>query len=122
VHRSTESDTARNPVNQRIVAGKPVISKYCIASRIQDSHVKRNRSYFPTGKSDRQVECLRDDRCKGSVEEFESNRGDPVSSEVVPGNESRVHKTMARSRIQEGTDDTFWTVLRSKGNSERVRI
>ena len=90
--------------------------------RIESSDIKSNRSYFPTRKSDRQGKCLLDDGCIRTVEEFESNRGNSESSEMVPGNESWVHKTMGRSRIQESTDDTFWQVLRSKGECKRVRV
>jgi hypothetical protein len=52
----TERDTAYRPVNQRIEAVKPVVSKNQVAGRIKTGDVNVDEMHFAGGKENRESE------------------------------------------------------------------
>ena len=94
-----EFNTARSPVNQRIVAGEPVISENSIARRIQGCHQKSDRGTFSRRKMYSDVASLIDYRSRRTIKKTQLDWRDRISTSIDPGYGFRIEETMSRTTV-----------------------
>ena len=73
-----ERDTARSPINQWIVVGKPVVSKDKGTGAIQQSDIKRCQSDITSFKAEGEGNYSSDCAVHGSMEKTEFEQRDRV--------------------------------------------
>src|ERR1700720_462445 len=67
---SGEDDTTQYPVNQRIVAGEPVVFQHYRASGIERSNIKCKWSDMTSSDSDLKFNSLGDNVVNGTINKF----------------------------------------------------
>ena len=119
-----ENNTAQYPVNQRIVAGEPVVSKNHGARQIDWSHIKINIHTFTRGKFYRQSYRLSDNGIRCPVKQLQLNRVYGIHGEFIILNKAGIHEAVGGTRVNKcgNTERRVGNKWRGQGNMERVRI
>ena len=120
----TENNTAQYPVNQRIVAGEPVVSKNHRARQIKWSHIKINIHTFTGQKFYRQSYGLSDNGIRCPVKQLQFNRVYGICGEFIILNEAGIHKAVSGTRVNKcrNVERRVGNKQRGQGNAERVGI
>jgi hypothetical protein len=119
---SVESYTALYPVNQRIVADEPVVSKHDRTRRIQSSYIEHNQNDFPSGKSDRDVDGFPDDGFASSIEKSKTDGFDRVYAKIVFLDEDRIGEAVRRSGIDKTEKSSGWNEFGGKVGEKGRRL
>ena len=90
-----ELDTAQYPVNQRIVAGEPVVSQHYDTACLQQSYVEHDGLLVTLGKTERKVDSRADDRVCGAIKKLEGNQIDLIGAELMFEDGSRIQETVS---------------------------
>ena len=115
-----ENNTAQYPVNQRIVAGEPVVSKNHGARRIEQSHIKINIHTFIGWKFYRQSYRLSDNGIRCPIKQLQLNRVYRICREFIILNEAGIHKAMSGTGVNKcrNAERRVRNKQRGQGNTE----
>ena len=94
-----ERDTARSPINQQIVVGKPVVSKDKGTGAIQQSDIERCQSDITSFKAGGEGNCSSNCAVRGSVKKTEFERRNGVGGKRVFIHKGRIYKTVGRAGV-----------------------
>src|SRR5215467_15354356 len=90
--RWSERYTTLSPVNQRIVAGEPVVSKYQRARGVQPSDVEVQSHAFTSGEQNRQVHSASDEGVGRAIKKSEVDRRNGGGRQVIVLDQSGINK------------------------------
>ena len=116
------------PVNQRIVLGKPVVSKDKRAGRIKQSDIEVQIHTITGGKYYGQVGNFGDGAVWWTIKQAESNWRSCRCLQMVSIHKFRVYKVVSRPRVDESSEWDFIKVIltkdqgKGKKNKEWMRI
>src|SRR6266481_3873187 len=100
-----ESYVAQYPVNQRIEAGEPVVSKHNYATVVQWSDKECQVLSFPGREVKLQVKGLRNGRVRCSVYETKLDWWNAIGREMLSLDECSIYERVRQSGIHKGLED-----------------
>jgi hypothetical protein len=101
-----EDYLSQYPVNQRVVAGEPIVSDHDRRRRIQVGYVERKQSDLPGRKSEWDVDGFVKNGFDRTIKKTKTHRGYVIDIEFVSLNETMVGKTMSRAAIKKSFENT----------------
>ena len=90
---------ARNPINQRIVAGEPVVSKNGRAGGVQSCDIEFDCHRVTRREENVKVNALSNDGSGGSVKQTEADRRNRNAREIIGGTKNRVYEAVRRTGV-----------------------
>src|SRR5271154_1669311 len=115
-----ESDTAQYPVNHRIVAGEPVVSKNYSTRRIKWGDIKVNNHRFTGFEGYWNRSGLSDNSTRSAIQKAETDRRDGSQRKFLSVSKIRVYETMGRPRVDKSDDQG--SESGSEWNTKGVRV